>query len=630
MPRTSLAGLSASLLSALLVAGSACTGELPPAEPGAPSGDRSGALAGAAWQGELVVHMLDFEDHAELKHFLRAPDGSSRELRFSQPAPELASGTSLRVTGELDGETLVVRRFEVLDPPAPAGGLERRASSLINATKKRPKRWAFILVDIGAGVRLTKAEAERRLFSEDPTSVSSYFREVSYGMQELSGDVLGPFKTTAAAAGLCQNFGTAVNELGPMIPGTYDQYLWFFGSRISGCPWAGIAQLGTADRSTKHSAYNGIAECVVLVQEPGHNFGMVHSSAIRCSRGGAAVSMVAAGDGGSCTHDEYGSPFDPMGGGTVGSAQELNRCYHMNAVQKAYQGWLGGCNIVTAETSGIYTLYPLEQACNGAQMLSVPLPAPRVLSFPASPGATLRSGTLTNYYVEYRVPVGLDARLQTPRVFVVGAGNLREGNTRGNPNWLIDMTPETRSVLDAQLAVGKTYSDPATNGPKITVLSADATKAVIQVQLNGGEASMAMGSGKCDDGMPFQAPGPSECAGAPAAPPTTPGSNAGIPPLPDAGMSSGGSGGAGGGTEPTPGTTPGTDASLPSAATDARGGPAAPGGGGTSTTSEPAVAGSCGCRVGGVVATGNAGPLLLVGLAGVMLFRRRRVHTARR
>ena len=112
-----------------------------------------------------------------------------------------------------------------------------------------------------------------------------------------------------------------------------------------------------------------------------------------------------------------------MGGGS-GGQQSLNRCYHMNGVQKAYQDWLGGCNVVKATSSGTFTIYPLEKPCDGVQLLQVPLPSARTLQFPPSAGSTLQNGVVTAYYVELRAPVGLDASLQTPRVFIVAAGDL--------------------------------------------------------------------------------------------------------------------------------------------------------------------------------------------------------------
>jgi hypothetical protein len=427
--------------------------------------------------------------------------------------------------------------------------------------------------------------------------------------------VLGPFQidATSVPGGLCQNFQVVGQTLRPMIQGTYDQYLYYFLSPIRNCPWGGVAILGTAAKPTRDSYYNASAECVVLVQEPGHNFGMVHSSALRCSKGGSAVSMIDPDDpnGGSCQHDEYGNSWDPMGGGNPGSSQVLSTCYHMNGVQKAYQDWLEGCNIVKAGTTGTYTIYPLESACNGTQLLQIPLPASRRLDFPPSQIATLTSATLTAYYLEYRVPVGLDRGLRTPRVFVLAAGNLKEARLRGNANWLVDMTPGTRTVNDADLAVGKTFSDPADNGPKFTVVSADETRAVISVQLNGEAASEVPGNGTCSDDTPFTGPGAATCE-APA--------NSG-------GMTGGGTGGTGGlgvggaGGAGLPGIVldAGTADSLHIVAADADDDPTPDAG-----PEAKVVRGGCACRVGGAEAPGL--PLLL----GLLLVARRMTRARRR
>jgi len=462
-----------------------------------------------AIRGELVTAVFDYPDHSEVRHTLRLPSGQERELRFAGN-PELEPGSILDVWGSDDGSSIRVSRVAAARPDH---DLFQQRSALIMGTKKPAKKWAFVLVDTGLPGNLTKATADTKLFGDNPSSIKNYYREVSYGLQDLDGDVFGPFKFDPADApgGLCQGFQAVGQALRPMIQGTYDQYLFYFLSSIRGCPWGGVAILGTAAKPTRDSYYNAAAECVVLVQEPGHNFGMVHSSALRCTKDGAAVSIIdPVGSGGTCRHDEYGNPFDPMGGGNPG-AQTLNSCFHMNAVQKAYQDWLEGCNIVKAGTTGTYTLYPLESACNGTQLLQIPLPEQRRITFPPSPIATVGSATLTGYYLELRTPVGLDRGLTRPRVFVVAAGNLKEARLRGNNNWLIDMNPGTSSVNDAELAVGKTFTDPAPNGPKFTVISADETKAVISVQLNGESASMTPGNGTCGDDSVFTGPGASSC-----------------------------------------------------------------------------------------------------------------------
>jgi hypothetical protein len=384
--------------------------------------------------------------------------------------------------------------------PAAASAVEPPVNP---ALMKPTRHWAFVLVETNGPGPLSRDEAQARLFSDRADSIRSYYREVSYGLQDLGGDVLGPmsFDASTVPAGLCADYGAVGAAFRPSL-GHYDQYLFYFESEIQGCNWGGVAQVGMAARPSVDSYYNATSDCVVLVQEPGHNFGMVHSSALRCTRDGITVSMIDPADPtASCTHEEYGNPFDPMGGGNPGPGPRPPLCYHMNGVQKAYEEWLDGCNIVKATHSGLFTVYALEKPSAQMQVLEVPLPAPRGLLFQA--GSPIKGASLAGYYLEMRAPVGLDAALNRPRLFVVAAGNLREARARGNPNWLIDATPETPSFYDADLPQGKTFTDPVPGGPKFTLVAIDDNKAVVRVELDGVPATDSAGAGTCLDDSPY-------------------------------------------------------------------------------------------------------------------------------
>ena len=151
--------------------------------------------------------------------------------------------------------------------------------------------------------------------------------------------------------------------------------------------------MGSPDRPARDSWYDASSGCVVLVQEPGHNFGMQHSSFLDCN------DQVFRDDPNvGCSHDEYGDSYDPMGGG----------CRHMNGWQKTYQGWHGGCNSVRVTASGTFTLFPLETPCNGIQVLQIRMPKDRPFQRPAGGGGGAGTDTLRYYYLELRTAVGFD------------------------------------------------------------------------------------------------------------------------------------------------------------------------------------------------------------------------------
>jgi MYXO-CTERM domain-containing protein len=613
----------------VLAAALSCTAE-PPADPGTAPG----------LEGELVVHVVDFADRAETVYGLRLDDGGQRALTLPSP-PALPGGTRIRVQGIDDGQTIAVTALA--PAPRPGGETILAARPLVSGTKKRDRSWAFVLVDSGGGVNITKAEAEKILFDPGRLSIRGYYEEVSYGLQAIRGEVFGPFKVQVTGS-LCDVNNAAtqiVGQVGPMIQQKFDQYLWYIGKPIAGCPWNGAAEQGRAARPTLHSFYNASTRCTTLAQEPGHNFGMQHSSALVCQDGGRIVSLPTS-MASQCAHVEYGNPFDPMGSG----------CGHMNGLQKAYQEWLEGCNLVKVTKSGTFTLFPLEEPCNGVQVLQVPTPT-RTFRYSGA-----QSGVISSFFLELRVPVGFDAT-------AIGQGDLGEGQPvpmgvyvvmgtdprttmqTGNPNWLLDMTPgsrgqtpDRRDLNDGALPVGKPFRDPTEGGPTFTVVSVDRTKAVVRVELAGGGSADGAGEGVCDDGQPFRAPGPVSCA----APPMTAAdggagsgdAGSGPPPIADAGGATppgqggaSGGGGAAGSTGGAGGNTAGSGGRGPDGGQGGKSGGAGGAGGNGDPTGGAqggAPSGGCACTMSpdGPAPGGGAIAFLLAAFQGVRARRRRR------
>src|SRR5262245_37093092 len=471
-----------------------------------------------ALQGELAVYVADdFADRSETHYALRTPLGDERPLSFDGPV-DLPPGSRIKVWGTEVGDGIRVTSFRAL--PAPAIAARTRTSALVNGPAYAPRSVALVLVDVGGGINVT-VDGMMGALLNDTDSLRNYYLDDSFGRQDITAEVLGPFSNPLTTCST-MDMNRLASTLRTRLPMAYQHYLWFLGSPLRACNWAGLATMGTPDAPTRDTWYNNQTNCVVLVQEPGHNFGMQHSSALRCP--GAAF----ADNPNSCTASEYGDVFDPMGNG----------CRHMNAWQKAYQGWFGGCNGVAVTASGTFTLLPLESRCDGAQFLKVKATKSRTFNRPAAGGGGATTETLAYYYVELRSPIGFDGLLGnrsmlTPQILIHVAADVRSRSQLGVHPFLLDMTPATTGGSgfgDAALPVGATFTDPA-GGVSITTQAVSATQATIKVDIMSGT-----GAPTCLDGSTFAVPGPGpeSCGGGGGA-----GARGG-------GTGSGGRGGAGG------------------------------------------------------------------------------------
>jgi len=569
-----------------------------------------------ALRGELAVYISDSADgHSETHYALRGPSGVERPLLFDPSVrdADLQPGSELKVWGNDSLDGVRVTKFQ---PIAPA--LEQRTGALQSGTAYAPRSFAFVLIDMGGGFNPTISSADvlgRMIDNSD--SIRNYYINDSYGLQDITTQVFGPIKYTLNGCATTSNStgpGQLANDLRSMIPGTFQHYLWYFGTNQSACQWSGLASLGTPDKPSKDTWYNASTNCVVLVQEPGHNFGMQHSSSLACP--GASL----ADDPNSCTASEYGDLFDPMGNG----------CRHMNAWQKTFQGWMSGCNGVAITSSGTFTLLPFENRCDGAQFLKIKAPKVRSFMRPAGGGGGATTETLAYYYVELRTPVDFDGTLGnrsalTPSLLIHVADDVHSRTQKGLHTFLLDMTPTTtgsRAFNDAALPVGSTFTDPA-GGLSITATGVSATQATVTVDIQGGT-----GAPTCLDGSAFTVPGPGpeSCSDATGAVGT-----GGMPAMPGTGgmtgmtatggkPGSGGTTGSGGmtGTTGTGGSTASTGGATGSGGspttatggrtgTGGRGGGAPPAGSGGSVSSSGGVSGTGGGTGGSAIVVGSGG-----------------------
>ncbi|HVJ20189.1 MAG TPA: hypothetical protein VM686_32465, partial [Polyangiaceae bacterium] len=421
-------------------------------------------------RGELSVRIASYPDSTTSRdYFLETGDGQAYLLVFDQ-APDLESGTELEIHGDVEAgdvvPRLVVNSYALVDDGSEIGTLEQ---GLANPTTKSDYSVAVLMVHWGSPDGETVDSMRKKVFT-NTDSTSNYFRESSYGIQGLTGDVFGWYSipnpggcntdTISSAA------RTAATSAGVNLA-NYKQVMYYF-PRYASCGWAGLAVIGSPDKPQRDSWYNGYSGCVVLSQELAHNWGLLHSRS--CS---------ALPSSGMCTnYSEYGDMFCPMGGG----------CWQMNAVQKGEMGWFGKCNIVTANSGGTFDIAPYENPSDGIQALRVPRGDGRYFYIEnrtvAGKFDTLRSSsTLNTAFTGVLIHEG-------PEVQPMPSMDYR------NP-YLIDTNTSTGTFEDSALQVGRGYTSGNVSISLVSKASNTST-AQVQVTVTGGS-----GSSLCMDGTVY-------------------------------------------------------------------------------------------------------------------------------
>ncbi|HEY6475009.1 MAG TPA: hypothetical protein VI456_00420, partial [Polyangia bacterium] len=477
---------------------------------GAGASDDPGAVT-----GEFVTYVADNRDGtSEWWHAVRTTDGREIRLDFDRP-PLTATGTQVRVHGDLTGERLHVSSLEAL----PALQIAAEGEPPTFESPVSPDTYALVLVDLGMGVNMTADKATTILNGSGATdkSFAEYYGASSYGKYQVQGSVIGPYPFSMTT---CDTTGM-YKAIEPMITTTYNHLIYYF-NETSLCTFGGLGEEGSALKPAKRTWMNGSLSCVVLMQEPGHNIGLMHANTMKCGTAAMATGTITSfgtDPVDNCTITEYGSSMSTMGGG----------CREFNAYERWYEGWLTGCNGVKTPANGTFNLVPLETNCStgsGVQVLQVPFPATLTVH---DPQATTQNVALNDYYVELRTAGGMFDTFSTtggrgggstvtftaPTVFVYASDNVHlptTGTGRGgttttsqtNSVWteLLNMTPSGTTMAGLTTA-GQSFTDPA-GGATITLNSISTTGASVTVSY----ASGGTGSPTCIDGTTLTAPGP--------------------------------------------------------------------------------------------------------------------------
>ncbi len=385
----------------------------------------------------------------------------------------------------LSGDRIVIEEAFVLDDYALAspGGVEVQSTTGGSAIGALQNKTVLVLSLqlTGQPAPALSTEQLRQAVFTGANSANTYFQNVSNGQVGFvgrinpNGDIYGPLSIPMTAnsptcdhAVIRSQANTAAQNAGISITG-YDHIVYFLGQRVSSCSWGG---LGTVGGDPKYIWLNGSTgmQNNLLQHEFGHNFGFNHAQGLFCTENGTRVSISN-----TCEVSEYGDDFDVMGRGTRHFGA---RSKFLTTSFKA--PWLPVNNLKTfnkdTENNTTFTLKSSTTfASSGIQSIRIPR-------------KTTLQGNQTvvteYYYLEYSTN-GTFNSMNTNGILANGI-LIRIGGdttTTGSKTQLIDTTPNTITMSDAQLTAGKSFTDPVL-GLRITNLSDNGQSAQVRIHFD--------------------------------------------------------------------------------------------------------------------------------------------------
>ena len=407
---------------------------------------RSGAT------GELEV-LAECEEHDGRIHRYLNTENERVALHFAkEPDDRFLSNTKVRLSGVRVSGKFAVETVELADESAAGSSFsaDTSTSALPNTIGDISVLVFLVNFQNNTNQPYTTAQANALMFDQtNPSSVTNYYREASYGQSRVTGTTTGwytlPMDADCNALGTVANLARQAAANAGVNVDAYQKHMFVFPG--IGCGWTGMGSVGGRD-----AWINGSLALRTMSHELGHTLGLLHSKAKDC--GSTEL-------GTSCTTIEYGHITDMLG--------QTGRTGHFNPFQKERLGWVNyGASppLTTVTSSGEYYVGAHSVAGSGTK------------------GLKILQSTGKYYFVELRRPYGFDS-------FVSSNTNVMNGvlvtlNTEGvgSENFLLDMTPETSSMSDAALTVGRSYYD-ATAGVTITPLSVSDSGAMVRVTISG-------------------------------------------------------------------------------------------------------------------------------------------------
>jgi hypothetical protein len=401
-------------------------------------------------RGTLEVVHADDLPAGTARHvtMIRTDDGET-SLSFRDSVPERLNGRSVVLEGVRKGGAVDVRTFKVLASPHVMATSATTSAATVNSVTT--VNVAVILFDFANDTSEPwSRDAARGVVLTNPDSAAGYFSELTAGKLSLVGDVFGwyrlPHDNAECAPGVWADEAKAALVASGVDISRFDKFVLAFPHAAS-CDWGGIG-------AGSDAWINGSLSLHYVAHELGHTFGLVHSKSMSCSDNGVRATITT--NLANCSVEEYGDPFDTMGGGSG---------RHVNNAATQSIGWVDGAATSTITTSGIYSLAPAEGPSGTS---------PQLLRIRRLDGTWLS--------LEFRQPYGEYFDTFSATEPVTNGVTLRLTSTAWSGTRILDATPATATFWDAPLTVGEVFDDPV-GGLKITTTAVSPTGATVEITI---------------------------------------------------------------------------------------------------------------------------------------------------
>ncbi len=352
--------------------------------------------------GKLEIIVKDtFREEPTHKneYFIRLGNGTKYEL-YPNDVRVLESNSTIQVNGiltdgSIKGDVTVVARNQPY-PDLSEVGFHLPYEILV-----------LMLNPAGSQVPISKADVETHIFNGP---VQNFYKENSYNRRYLTGNVYGWINLDLS--NVCNSPSVANLSLPEVknyiLSNNIDLHNYKHVLFVNNCgDDDGVSTIGqsavnfegeTYSLSLTSVAVGPLALTVenlglnliqpftwyifdrLVTHELGHAFGLWHANGLDCD----AISI-----GTNCKHLEYRNPFDAMGTG-------IGYALHFHGQAKDELGWLQTSEVLNINSSGTYTLSPLE-VYGGYKYANIYNPA--------------LSSSEPVYTLESRKPIGFDAAL---------------------------------------------------------------------------------------------------------------------------------------------------------------------------------------------------------------------------